>query len=400
MSMVGTEATLQEILGYLQDVESDTNILAGGVADNWDAIWKIVQAGKLAQLPVGTQIVDKWALSDSAADKYDAVWDVVHHYANGDVALNWHYALPNDCQFDAPEAIYYAPSGGLAAGTYYISIGTAYGGWSTSKHIQFTLSAAMAEGDQLYIDCGGDSANDPTNNRNWYVYAQGSTTAKQSGKTSNGTSGTSLGTIGATNAHKPEGNLNGISVVVYGYGRWSQSAIRQWLNSEAVAGYWWTPQNPWDRPPGNAATVRGFLAGCSPEFLEVLKPVEVITALNTVQGFTDQTETTQDRIFLPALDSWYIQPQYSGEDDNWDYYKALAAEAGLSGKFQTYPATYDVLKKYSISAKTSAVVVWLRSAGRGGANYAWAVHSSGSVSNGNARYALRGCPACKIIKST
>ena len=303
--MVAKESTLQQIAARLKNVRSNVNVLAGGIADNWDAIWKIVQAGKAAaQLPVGTQIVDSWALSDGAADKYDAVWDVVHHYANGDVALNWHWALPNEVQFDAPEAIYYAPSAGLAAGTYYISIGTNYGnGWSTSKHIQFTLTAAMAEGDQLYIDCGGTQTNDPTNNRNWYVYAQGSTTAKQSGTTSDGTEGLSLGTIGATNTAKPEGNLNAIQRAIYGYGRWSQSAIRQWLNSEAVAGYWWTPQNPWDRPPGDAASVRGFLAGCSPEFLEVLKPVDVITALNTVQGFTDQTETTQDRIFLPALDS-------------------------------------------------------------------------------------------------
>ena len=398
MGKVGTEATLLEILAHLKNVESDTNVLAGGVADTWDAVWKIVQSGKAAaQLPVGTQIVDPWYFNDNT--KYDAVWDVTHHYQNGDVALNWHYAIPNDVQFDAPEAIYYAPSEGLAAGIYYISIGSSYGnGWSTSKHIQFTLTSAMAEGDQLYIDCGVNNANDPTNNRNWYVYAQGSTVSKQSGVTSDGTDGTELGTIGATDTAKTEGNLNGIQAVVYGYGRWSQSAIRQWLNSEAAAGYWWAPQNPWDRPPGNATSVRGFLAGCSPEFLEVLKPVEVITALNTVQGFTDQTETTQDRIFLPALDSWYITPQYSGEDDNWDYYKGLAAEAGLSGKFNWNPTTYSVLKKYSISAKLSAVDVWLRSALRGSAYGAWNVNSAGYVGNGSARYALRGCPACKIQK--
>ena len=367
-------------------------------ADSWASIDALVKDGKAKDvLPVGTQISDEW--EKAAGTKYTAPWDVVHHNANGDMELNWHYAFPDGCPFDAPEAIYFAPSGGLAAGTYHILIGTAYGtGWDTEKAIQFTLNSAMDEGDQLFINCGTDNKNDPTNGRTWNVYAKGSTTSKDTGTTSNGTGGTSLGTIGNVNAHRTNGNLNAISRVVYGSGRWKESAIRQWLNSSAAAGAWWTAQNDWDRPPSNASTARGFLAGFSAEFLAILEESDVVTALNTQEGFADETETTQDKIYLPCLENWYINPEKAGEGAEWDYYKDLAAEAGLSGKFQR-SSTYAILKKYNVSDVTSAVYVWLRSCNRSSATYAWYVYYSGNVTYTYAYNAHRGCPACKIKKS-
>ena len=399
MGKVGTEATLQAILGEVQSIAADTDILAWGeTAEDWGGIKKLVDHGVAAQrLPIGTQIVDKWA--KAAGTEYDAPWDVVHHHANGDMELNWHYAYPDGVPFDEPEAIYYAGENGLAAGQYYISIGTAYGdGWTTARHINFTLTAAMDAGDQLVINCGTNNANNPANGRTWNVYAKGSTTSKQSGTTSDSTAGTNLGTIGNVNAHKTNGQLNAISRVVYGSGRWKESAVRQWLNSTAAAGAWWTAQNPWDRPPSVATSLRGFLAGCSQEFLDILVPVDVVTALNTQEGFGTDTETTQDRIYLPSMDNWYINPQYSGEGVNWDYYKTLAQQAGLTGKFQQY-GTYEILKKYNLSDHASSVYVWLRSCYRGYASSAWRVYYSGSVNYGNACGAYRGCPACKIKKS-
>ena len=368
--------------------------------DNFVQIQRDVNAGLASKLyPVGTQIMDKWSKAAGGVE-YSAPWDVVHHDASGNMFLDWHYAIPDGIPFDEPEAIYYAPSGGLAAGTYHILIGNAYGtGWDTAKAIQFTLTAAMDEDDQLVIDCGTNYANDPTAGRAWNVYAKGSTTSKQSGTTSNGTDGTELGTIGAVNVHRTNGNLNAISRVVYGSGRWKESAIRQWLNSDEAAGAWWSAQNGWDRPPAVAATLRGFLAGFSEDFLSILEESDVVTALNTQEGFADTTETTQDKIFLPCLENWYINPQLAGEGDEWDYYKALAQEAGLSGKFQQ-GQTYEILKKYRVDATTSAVVVWLRSCTRGYAYNAWHVSSSGYVGYaGTAYYANRGCPACKIKKS-
>ena len=366
--------------------------------EDWYKIQRITQSGLASSFfPVGTQISDAWK---QAADgtEYTAPWDVVHHYANGDMALNWHYAWPTAMAFDPPEAIYYAPEGGLEAGQYYITIGYNYGsGWVAGKHINFTLTAAMDAGDQLVISLGNNNANDPTNGRTWNVYAKGSTTSKENGTTSDSDTGTELGSTSSTGAGYTNGQINAPQRAVYGYNRWSQSAYRQWLNSAAAAGAWWTAQNGWDRPPAQAATLRGFLAGFGDDFLAVLQPVAVVTALNTVEGAVEATETTYDRIFLPSLTQYYISEQYT-EDEPWSYYMELAKEAGLTGRFQR-SSTYPILKKYNLSDTTSPVSSFFRSCGRGYAYNVWNVNSSGYINNNNAYYAARGCPACIIKKS-
>ena len=400
MGKVGTEETLQRIAGITEEIRTFTEVIAQGETINSLMGFKKLVRDGMAEglLPVGTQLFEKWSKAAGGAE-YNAPWDIAHYDEDGNAYLNWHFCIPDGVQFDAPEAIYYAGENGLPAGDYYITIGSDYGtGWSRSNAIAFTLTADMAPGDQLYIECGTNNANDPTAGRTWNVYAQGSTTSKQSGTTSNGTTGTSLGTIGATNAQKPEGNLNAISRVVYGSGRWSQSAIRQWLNSTLEASKWWTPQNPWDRPPAQHTQLRGFLAGYAEEFVAAIDPVEVVTALNTVEGYASATETTVDKIFLPSLQEMYINPQLAGvEGVDWDYNKELALEAGLPGKFQT-GQTYPILKKYRIDDQSSAATVWLRSCYRGYATSAWVITTSGTVGSSNAYFAFRGCPACKILK--
>lgn len=369
----------------------------GGI-DDWSIFKEIVRLGKAEDYaPVGSQISDTWEKT-AGGTTYDATWDVVHHGADG-TYLEQHYATPDGVPFDEPEAIYYAVAGGLPAGTYHIDINVSYGnGWVAGQAIEFTLANAMDEGDQLVIDCGTYNANNPTNGRTWNVYAKGSTVSKEHGTTSNGTGGTSLGTISSTDT--PSGQLNAISRVVYGYNRWSQSAMRQYLNSTAAAGSWWTPQNDWDRPPAVAATLRGWLAGCTEDFLKILEPVEVVTALNNYDSSGSvTTETTTDRIFLKSLQETYVTPQLADvEGEDWDYYKTLAQEAGLSGKF-AQGGTYPVLISYRLDDHSSPVLVRLRSCGRNGAYTVWYVNSGGNVSGYSACYAYSGRPACKISKS-
>ena len=390
---VATEDTLQKI-AMLVGV-----IAGGGETDDWTALKKLVDGGYAEEMyPVGSQIVDPWEAA--AGTSYDVPWDVVHYNEDGDMYLKWHYGIPTDIVFDQPEAIYFAPAGGLAAGQYYITIKTAYGtGWIADKSINFTLTADMEEGDQLVLSTATSNANDPTDGMAWNVYAKDSATSKQNGTTSEGTTGTKLGETSASGVGYTNGNINAPQRVVYGYNRYSQSAIRQWLNSDAAAGSWWTAQNGWDRPPAQVTTVRGFLAGVSAEFLQIIKPVDVVTAINTVEGSAETYETTQDRIFLPSLQEMYIAPQLADtEGIDWDYYKELAEEAGLPGKFQQ-GQTYPILKTYRISSKTSAVNARLRSAYRGYACYTWSVSTSGYVNASYAYYALSGSPACIIKKS-
>lgn len=369
-------------------------------ADNFRQVKRDVQTGGAEVLyPIGTQLVDAFQ-KNATSTALNNPWDVVHHYANGDMALNMRFAFPDGMPFDAPEAIYYAPEGGLAAGQYYITIGTAYGnGWIAGRHINFTLTADMDEGDQLVLSTATDNKKDPTASMAWNVYAHGSTTSKQNGVTTESANGTELGSTSTQGVGYTNGQINAPQRVVYGYNRWSQSAVRQYLNSAAAAGSWWTPQNPWDRPPAQVATVRGFLACCSEDFVSILDEVDVVTAINTVEGSTDVTETTRDKIFLPSKTQLYMNEQYT-EDELWNYYKQLALEAGLSGRFKDYPTVYDVIKRYNLESQSSAVSVWLRSASRGRAHNAWYVNSGGHVDANNAYGALRGCPACIIKKST
>lgn len=303
--------------------------------------------------------------------------------------FEWDKTMPFGMPFDEPEAIYYF-DGTEEAGTYYIPIGVDYGtGWSKAKAIQFTLSDPPAANDQLVISCGANNANDPTAGRAWAVYAKGSTVAKQSGTTSNGTAGLSLGTVSPTGAQETNGKLNAIARVVYGYNRWSQSLLRQYLN--ATGENWYAAQNPWDRPNVSAVARAGFLAGYGESVYRYFKPVRVVTVAN---NFDDNIEDiTYDRVFLSSLEQMYCVPQFPGkEGDYWEYYKRLlgrTAPAPIS-------ATYARLIKYALNAPTSAQACFRRSAYRNNAHYVWLVSTSGYVAANSATSASRCAPSVFI----
>lgn len=302
--------------------------------------------------------------------------------------LQWHYCTPYGIPFDAPEALYYA-SAELPAGTYNFTIPTT---WSkaVAGTYQFTLTQAIPAGGQIG-PIAQIADKDPST---WSVTTYTGptdTTGIETVAVTSGSAGTSLGEL------KPagDGNLNSIQRVGYGYNRWSQSAVRQWLNSAAGPGAWWTPQNNWDRPPAEAATKSGFLAGYGEDFLACIKPVKVVTALNTVTDSGDgTTETTFDKIFLPSLQQIYTEPQLADvEGDAWEYWKRAL---GLTAYSQHHPAVYEVYKTYAINAKTAAQYCRLRSAYRGLAYYTWYVNAGGYVTNHSAYYATRCAPACVI----
>lgn len=410
MSLKITHApSLEGQLRTVEALEKQNQILAmiaGKVSEepqSFADIKRLIRAGVAKSfLTVGDQITTAYSTDDGQT--YQAPWDVKHIDDTG-VYFGMHYAIPEDMQFDAPESIYYAADG-LAAGTYHIAVGAAYGdGWKAGQNIQFTLAQAVPAGGQIFIDFATNNANDPTAGRAVKTYATiGAAEAIESATTSSGTGGTELGTIGVGNTpQKTNGNLNAISRAVYGSGRYSESAIRQWLNSDAAANAWWTPKNNWDRPPRAADLNRaGFLTRLPADFVKILDYIDVVVALNTAEGFGTDRETVRDRISLPSIENMYITPQRAdAEAPAWDYYKALAREAGLPGKFQQWQ-TYPILRAFNLTSANgnlAPVLVWLRSAFSGTASGAWFVNSSGSVDTYYASVVLRSCPACKIKTS-
>ena len=382
----GTHAT-NDISEAIVDVHNSI------VDMSWAKIKQCVNEGvDPSFLPIGTQINDKWTWQGTT---YDAPWNVVHYNSQG-MYLQWEYLTPEAIAFDAQEAMYYVGENGLAAGTYYITTSSSTGNSSwNSKNIQFTLTQACDPGDQFVIS---SPTGDPTASRTLTMYGYGSTTAKQTATTSSGTDGILLGTMGDMGATNE--NCNGVYCVGYGNHRWSQSAIRQWLNSDAAAGQWWQPQSPWDRPPTYAANKPGFLSGFSEEFKAVLETVPVVTALDTVSGFTEAYETTYDKIFLPTL--WQMYSRYNSdlydiEGESWDYWKQKAEEAGISGMMNNSIVTMFV--KYQINNHNTSVS-WLRSPYRT-SNAVRCISGTGNISAGYYAYSTyQACPTCIVKKST
>ena len=374
-------------------------------------IAEIVRRGEASNVfNIGDQINVNW---NNGQNDYVLPFDITHF---GDVQLQdgetipgmfiqSHYAL-DGVQFDQNEAFYVVPAGGMAAGTYHFTMGNSWGTHVVSgKSYEFTLAESYAEGDLLQLGTATSEVSGlpDTAPANWRVRtykASGSTPAGLAANAteivtlSEGTGGIDLGTLSSSTKYGTSG-LNNMQRAAYGYNRWSQSAIRQQMNSDAAAGSWFTPQNPYDRRPDQLASLRGMKAGFDEGFLNILKPVKVTTALNTVTD--DQigaSEDTFDMFFLASLEQEYIQPQASGvEGQYWEYWKRRLGLTNPQPTGQPFPAHI----RYAYNAKTSAQHCRLRSANRGSASNPWYVYTSGAAANGyNATYAYRAVPACVI----
>jgi len=387
------DSTMQDIAYSLRTL---ANINAGELAD-MAAIRKLVRSGNAANVfAIGDQINVPWT-DRVTGTEYVVPMDVVHHgevtLKDGEVVpamyLQWHYATPFGVQFNQYQAFYYCETE-LAAGDYYVSMGASWGdNVVKDKTYHFTLTQAVPAGGQL-AGFRGAPDNAPSS---WKVYAYASKTATEPQETvsvTEGIKGTLLGTFTAAG----DGNINSIQSTAYGYNRWGQSAIRQWLNSEAGAGEWWTPQNNYDRPV-DQVTKAGFLSGFEQEFLDCLTPIKVTTALNTVTDVGDGTsEDTYDKFFLPSLEQIYTTPQLAGvEGEYWDYWKRAL---GLTKPSSWHPSVYPEYITYGIENKTSTQHVRLRSAYRGYSYYTWRVLAGGNVNSYGAIYASRCAPACAI----
>lgn len=174
--------------------------------------------------------------------------------------------------------------------------------------------------------------------------------------------------------------------------------LRQYLNSAAAAGSWWTKQDKWDRASPFIDSCPGYLAGFPADFLAALRPVKVCTARDTVvrDGGTD---ITFDTFFPISLQQLNAAPQIANVEGSalpyWENVAAGCTDLDTSGRFKQY-GTYPDLRVYSLNAQTTARTCWLRSANRGYACYAWGVGTSGNVGGSDALYGNYCAPACVI----
>ena len=393
-----TETTAKAIL----EEEKHRNALLALLAADSMATFKtdikgiqsLVRNGVAAKVfNIGDQIVVPWT-DKVTGQSYQVPLDVVHfgnvELKSGETVpamyLQWHYSTPAGVMFDSFEAIYYAKEE-LPAGTYNFNVKET---WSKALagDYQFTLKNPVPQGGQI----AGLKLLADTEPAKWKVQTfknKTDTEPIEEAAVTSGKAGVSLGVLEkAGNAQ-----LNSIHRAAYGYNRWGQSAIRQWLNSTAAPTKWWNPQNDYDRPPDQLATMHGFMSGFEKDFLDVLGTIKVTTALNTVTDTSEgATEVTYDKFFLPALEQIYAQNQLAGEGEYWEYWKRATGAREPQAWYTAYPERIT----YAINAQTSAQGVRLRSAYRYLGYVTWYVLTSGNVNNYYACNAYRCAPACVI----
>lgn len=387
---------LDEIAANGRKTAAAVEILAANarkeMSNDWESLSEFANTGLFGEAyGIGDQFIDTW--KDAATNQEYTYPMQLNHIGNVELQdgetlenrpfLQAHYAHPFGVQFSHQRAFLKCPEG-LAAGTYYVTIESAWGSNVTAGMVVcFTLANAVPAGGRVAGMYGAPDQN--KNNWRIYSYSADGKTILETVTPTFTASGTDLGTIKATVRN---GNLNSMQETAYGWNRWSTSAIRQYLNSDKGVGAWWTAQDEWDIAPDQLTTKAGFLSGCSEEFINVLKTVKVVTYPNTVnddpQGNTP--DITYDKVFLPSLEQMYCNPQKAGEGEYHEYWKRRTGRTTPCAQGGTYPE----LIHYAVENHTSPQYVRLRSASRGLAHGAWSVSSSGLVNNHYAAsYALR-----------
>jgi hypothetical protein len=287
-------------------------------------------------------------------------------------------------QYDATEAFYYAEQE-LAAGTYNITI--ANQAWYTAdngKTFQFTLATAVPAGGQLVFVM---TYNATLEGKSVKSYAnKTTTTALETVTLTEGSEGTSLGT---TNGSSP--NVNHMHRAIFGSNNYAQSAVRQWLNSAAVAGSVWTPTNVFDRPASWATSYNGFMHGLPADFLAVVQPAVLDCRTNSLFEVEslDGAAFAINQLYSLKADKFFLlsRPEIFG---NWD------SESYKDGTQLEYYNGLTATERIKRDAAGTARSAWLRSPYPSGAGSARIVNSSGEVNSSSAYNGNGVAPACII----
>lgn len=364
--------------------------------NTWEDIKNAVRLGLGAKLfPVGyefttedatTGAVITWVVRDH--DKHTA--------ANGKLAhsmtLEAKYVYSNSVGtyltlvFDEYEALYYAAEE-IPAGTYNFTWNYATGSMVNGTY-QFTLTKAVPAGGQIVL--GTNSSSTAITGCKIATYATvAATAAIESGiVVTEGSEGTSLGTIAATSATSE--NLNCAQRIMWGSNNYAQSAARQWLNSDAAAGSVWTPTNKFDRAPSWATSKAGFMKGLPADFLAAVQPAAIPCRTNSVfeVNSLDGTEFTVNKVYtLNDMFFMLSRPEIYGD---WD------SSSVKDGEQLEYYEGLTNTERIKYDAAGSARTCWLRSPSPGTASLERGVGTSGALYNS---YAVSGrgvAPACII----
>lgn len=312
-----TTATAETIKEGFTAYNSNGDLITGSAAvSSWAELQQKVRNNDMDDISIGDQY---GCFKGTKGIIFDVVGKDVDTPANPNythsLSLRIHELLPDALVFDNSEAAYFCENA-LPAGQYNLGIRPENEYYAT--YYKFTLTQTVPAGGQL-VAIYNNMYNTPITNIK--SYASGSdVTPIEIVRAKSGDAGTGLGVLYvAAERDIIRGNVNAYRRSLRGSNNWGESAIRQWLNSKNVAGRWWTPQTPWDRPPTYAETTNGFLYDLDADFLNVVGKTRVTTKLfNAYTNAIDGTYTTEDFFFLVSQSQ--IASSYSGEGSEYPYY--------------------------------------------------------------------------------
>ena len=293
-------------------------------------------------------------------------WDVVDYDSTAKVVtLCTHDVLPDNMQFEPPQALMYCEDG-LTAGSYTFK--------QSNAQYYFTLTQAIPAGGQLRATT-----------REFQTY--GSTTA--TAQIEYGTVSTDV-IDGATNLGQTgTGNLNHHDRVNFASGNSGESGILQWLNSDSPANTPMPRLTKFSRP--YVPTKAGFKADLDAEFLACIQDTTWACSANneyecpvSLGGIAQKGKPYTVTAKFALASEIEVFGEYGGVQDGgtvWDLY--VGAEAT------------DRIKYYNNSAQSW----WLRSPNWYGAYFVRVVNTSGVGIHNVARNSVGVAVACKIAKS-
>jgi len=285
--------------------------------------------------------------------------------------------------FDATEALYYAAEG-LPAGTYHFSLLAGYDAtYGGGKTFSFTITQPVPAGGVIMFPWGYQKQAIETKIS---TYASNTATAAiESVAVVEAADGTNLGTADGNTE-----NMNHSHRIRYGSNNYAQSAVRQWLNSDAEAGSVWAPTNIFDRPPSWAASTSGFMRGLPADFLEAVQIAEIpcrtnsifeVNSLDGTEFAVNQVYSLKDKFFLLS------RPEIYGSWDSSTY---------KDGELLEYYNGLTDTERIKRDEAGSARYAWLRSPYPGYASIERYVNTSGALSSSGASVADGVAAACII----
>lgn len=290
--------------------------------------------------------------------------------------------------YDASEAIWYIDAetypDGLVAGTYYFTLpagyDATYGGGST---FNFTLANAIPVGGQI---CFGWGYQKQAADCKITTYASvGATTAIETVSVAAGQAGAAMPALHATTV---TGNTNCVHRMRYGSNNWAESAMRQWLNTDAAANSWWEAKTVFDRPAN--ASKAGFLNKLDPAFLDVVGTVTKKTQLSISDEYG--MHVAEERFFLLSRPEVFAGVERSADGADGEPYEFYGA--GYSD--YTSPNTGADTNRIKYRNGT-AYYWWLRTPGSGNGYHVRIVLTTGTLNNNFASNSHGVAPACVIV---